>query len=287
MNTYKIKAYAKINLGLDVLGRLPNGYHEVKMVMQTVDIWDELTFQKTDREAGDEDPENGAGGVILTADAGELPLDQDNLICKAVSLLKEICGIKEGVRIHLKKNIPIAAGLAGGSTDAAAALTGLNRLTGGSYSWKIVASTAGGIPLDSQTMNFIIEETPNLPPAILDSPAQNLVMDGSYFRQHRSIDFTWKEVPGATSYTFALYKIDSDGRQKLVYSKKNIKSCEQRLDDLSMLDVGDFEWTVTPFSYAKDGYLEQQGRAAGHRFKIDFASPTRVENVQPGKMYGN
>ena len=163
----------------------------------------------------------------------------------------------------------------------------LNRLTGGSYSWKIVASTAGGIPLDSQTMNFIIEETPNLTPAVLESPAQNLVMDGSYFRRHRSIDFTWKEVPGATSYNFALYKIDSDGRQKLVYSKKNIKSCEQRLDDLSMLDVGDFEWTVTPFSYAKDGYLEQQGRAAGHRFKIDFASPTRVENVQPGKMYGN
>ena len=128
MNTYKRKAYAKINLGLDVLGRLPNGYHEVKMVMQTVDIWDELTFQKTNREADDADPKNGAAGVVLTSDAGELPLDQDNLICKAVMLMREEYGFSGGVKIHLQKNIPIAAGMAGGSTDAAATLRGINEL---------------------------------------------------------------------------------------------------------------------------------------------------------------
>lgn len=137
MNTYKVKAYAKINLGLDVLGRLPNGYHEVKMVMQTVDIWDELTFTKiagpdlkkrvlTDTETVDRKAQDM--GVMLTTDAGELPVDQDNLICKAVMLMREEFGFSGGVKIHLQKNIPIAAGMAGGSTDAAATLRGINEL---------------------------------------------------------------------------------------------------------------------------------------------------------------
>lgn len=116
MDTCKRKAYAKINLGLDVLGRFPNGYHEVKMVMQTVDIWDELTFEKID------------SGIVLTTDSGELPTDGDNLICKAVKVLQEAYGFAGGVKIHLTKNIPIAAGMAGGSSDAAAALQGVNEL---------------------------------------------------------------------------------------------------------------------------------------------------------------
>lgn len=139
MNIYKIKAYAKINLGLDVLGRLPNGYHEVKMVMQTVDIWDELTFERIEEPdlagtvsenagAGAADDRAGDTGVILTTDAGELPLDRDNLICKAVMLMREEYGLSGGVKIHLQKNIPIAAGMAGGSTDAAATLRGINEL---------------------------------------------------------------------------------------------------------------------------------------------------------------
>lgn len=116
MNICKKKAYAKINLGLDVLGKFPNGYHEVKMIMQTVDIWDELTFEKT------------GSGIVLTTDSGELPTDGDNLICKAVRLLQEEYGFEGGVKIHLQKNIPIAAGMAGGSTDAAAAMRGVNEL---------------------------------------------------------------------------------------------------------------------------------------------------------------
>ncbi len=110
------KAYAKINLGLDVLGTLPNGYHEVKMVMQTVGIYDVLTFEKTSE------------GIVITTDSGELPTNEDNLIYKAVKLLFDKYHVTEGVRIHLEKHIPIAAGMAGGSTDAAATLKGINEL---------------------------------------------------------------------------------------------------------------------------------------------------------------
>ena len=110
------KAYAKINLGLDVIGVLENGYHEVKMVMQTVGIHDVLTLQKIPT------------GIVVTTDNGELPTDENNLIYKSAKLMIEKYDIQEGVRIHLDKNIPIAAGMAGGSTDAAATFIGMNEL---------------------------------------------------------------------------------------------------------------------------------------------------------------
>lgn len=95
------KAYAKINLGLDVVGRLENGYHEVRMIMQTVGIYDLLTFRPA------------KSGIRITADSGELPTDGNNLIYKAARLLMENCGIEAGVDIYLEKHIPIAAGMAG------------------------------------------------------------------------------------------------------------------------------------------------------------------------------
>lgn len=118
MDERRIKAYAKINLGLDVIKRLPNGYHQVKMVMQSIDLWDRLTLQKA--------PE----GITLTSDSAELPLDENNLIYRAAAMMLEKCRISSGVRIHLEKNIPIAAGMAGGSTDAAAVIWGIPDLFG-------------------------------------------------------------------------------------------------------------------------------------------------------------
>lgn len=111
-----LNAYAKINLSLDVVGRLANGYHEVRMIMQTVGIHDTLTFEKTE------------GEIVLSSDAGELPLGEDNLIYKAARLVKETHGISGGVKVHLEKRIPVAAGMAGGSTDAAATLKAMNLL---------------------------------------------------------------------------------------------------------------------------------------------------------------
>ena len=114
--TIRREAFAKINLGLDVVRRLPNGYHEVRMIMQTVGICDVLTFRKA------------ASGIQLVVDNEELPTDGNNLICKAAKLLLESAGIQGGVSITLEKHIPIAAGMAGGSTDAAATLLGINEL---------------------------------------------------------------------------------------------------------------------------------------------------------------
>lgn len=116
MTSCRIKAYAKINLGLDVVRKLENGYHEVKMVMQTVGIYDELTLEKT------------GAGIVITTDSGELPTDENNLIYKAARLMMETYDVTAGVKIHLQKKIPIAAGMAGGSTDAAAAMKGMNSL---------------------------------------------------------------------------------------------------------------------------------------------------------------
>lgn len=123
MNQTTQKAYAKINLGLDVLRRREDGYHEVKMIMQTVDICDDLVFQRTAQP-----------GIRIETDNGELPTDQNNLIYKAADLLMRERGIVEGVRIMLTKRIPIAAGMAGGSSDAAATMRGLNRLFDMGYS---------------------------------------------------------------------------------------------------------------------------------------------------------
>lgn len=119
MDIVTMQAYAKINLGLDVVGRLPNGYHEVRMIMQNVKIYDTLTFSKGE-----------AGEITITTDESELPAGPDNLIYKAVLLLRKLSGNTDGVRIHLQKRIPIAAGMAGGSTDAAATLLGVNELLG-------------------------------------------------------------------------------------------------------------------------------------------------------------
>lgn len=116
MEKLQLRAYAKINLGLDVIRRLENGYHEVKMIMQTVGIYDELTFERI------------PSGIVLTTNHGELPLDENNLIYKAVRLMQENYGVTEGVKVYLQKNIPVAAGMAGGSTDAAATLRAMNTL---------------------------------------------------------------------------------------------------------------------------------------------------------------
>jgi 4-diphosphocytidyl-2-C-methyl-D-erythritol kinase len=111
----KILAPAKINLGLDVLFRRPDGYHEVDMIMLSIGLADELEFEP--------------GPIIeLTCNHPNLPVNEENLIWKAVRLIQAEFGIINGIKIKLNKKIPVAAGLAGGSTDAAATLIGLNRL---------------------------------------------------------------------------------------------------------------------------------------------------------------
>ncbi len=111
------KAYAKINLGLDVLGKRDDGYHLVKMIMQNVDIYDTLTFRRTTD-----------GKITLKANDDTIPVDDSNLICKVARQLQEKYGVTYGAEIELVKRIPVAAGMAGGSTDGAAAYRALNDL---------------------------------------------------------------------------------------------------------------------------------------------------------------
>ena len=135
MGQLKLKAYAKINLSLDVVRRRPDGYHDVKMIMQTVDLYDVITMEKAERgihtsvEMGksfavESDSSKGKADNIIE----ELPADENNLIYKAAKLVMDSKNITAGVKIHLQKNIPIAAGMAGGSTDAAAVFRGMNQL---------------------------------------------------------------------------------------------------------------------------------------------------------------
>jgi 4-diphosphocytidyl-2-C-methyl-D-erythritol kinase len=111
------KAPAKINLTLDVLHKRPDGYHELEMVMTTVDLADRIDLIYTSHSS-----------ITLESSSGFVPQDERNLAYRAAALLKEKLGIKHGVHIYIHKQIPVAAGLAGGSSDAAATLRGLNRL---------------------------------------------------------------------------------------------------------------------------------------------------------------
>lgn len=117
MDKIVTKAYAKINLGLDVLRRREDGYHEVKMVMQTVDLYDVLLVSKKEEDT-----------ITISTQREEIPVNEDNLIYKAIKLMKDLYGFAGGVHVELVKNIPIAAGMAGGSTDAAAAMRAVNEL---------------------------------------------------------------------------------------------------------------------------------------------------------------
>lgn len=119
MDGIKVKALAKVNLGLDVVRRREDGYHEVKMIMQTIHLYDQLIIKRT------KEP-----GITITANLDFLPVNENNLIYKAAKLLQDSCEIEEGVAVDLQKHIPVAAGMAGGSTDAAAVLYGMNELFG-------------------------------------------------------------------------------------------------------------------------------------------------------------
>lgn len=117
MKSIAVKAYAKINLGLDVIRKRPDGYHDVKMIMQTVNLYDTIVIKQTKFHS-----------VTIESNLYYLPTDQRNLAYKAAMVFRDNFGCKDGLSIILNKRIPVAAGLAGGSADAAATLKGLNEL---------------------------------------------------------------------------------------------------------------------------------------------------------------
>jgi len=117
MKSIQLKAMGKINLGLDVLRRREDGYHEVRMVMQMVNLYDRIKITKIRKPK-----------IYISTNLNFLPNNENNIAYKAAKLLMEEFGIKAGVYIEVEKHIPVAAGMAGGSSDAAAVLYGINRL---------------------------------------------------------------------------------------------------------------------------------------------------------------
>lgn len=119
MDTIRLKARAKINLGLDVVRRREDGYHEVKMVMQMLRLYDQIDIEKTQES-----------GILVRSNLSFLPTDERNIAYKAAKVMIDQFGLEQGVIIRIEKHIPVAAGMAGGSTDCAAVLYGMNKLFG-------------------------------------------------------------------------------------------------------------------------------------------------------------
>lgn len=120
MDKIELKAYGKINIGLDVIRKREDGYHDLDMIMQTVGVYDDVIIS---REDGTQTYE-----IEVSTDADILPNDKGNLAFMAAKVLMEACDIKSKVKIHINKRIPIAGGMAGGSADCAAVLRGVNQL---------------------------------------------------------------------------------------------------------------------------------------------------------------
>ena len=117
MNTIQMKAYGKVNLGLDVVRRRKDGYHEVRMIMQTVQLYDKILMEERRQK-----------GITLETNLSFLPVNENNIAYKAARMLMEEFHISGGLNIKIEKHIPVAAGMAGGSTDGAAVLYGVNRM---------------------------------------------------------------------------------------------------------------------------------------------------------------
>ncbi|HBH97344.1 MAG TPA: 4-(cytidine 5'-diphospho)-2-C-methyl-D-erythritol kinase [Candidatus Omnitrophica bacterium] len=141
----RLHAPAKLNLYLRILGRRPDGYHELETLFERIDLADELTFKPQAR------------GITMTCDDPTLACGASNLVTKAAHLLQQTCNVSQGAAIHLAKRIPIAAGLGGGSSDAAATLIGLNRLWALRLSAQRLRQLAGPLGAD---VPFFLERGP-------------------------------------------------------------------------------------------------------------------------------
>ena len=117
MNSIELKSRAKINLSIDVLGKRVDGYHLVEMIMQTIDLYDIIKIEELETE-----------DIIIKSNTQDIPLNENNIVYKAIELIRDNFNIKRGIEVFIEKNIPIAAGMAGGSSNAAAVLVGLNKL---------------------------------------------------------------------------------------------------------------------------------------------------------------
>lgn len=183
-----LKAYGKINLGLDVVRRLENGYHQVRMIMQSVELADTVTMRRLSEER-----------IVLKTDKPGLPCDERNLAYKAASLMKEQFSLPGGVEIMLEKRIPVAAGMAGGSADCAAVLKGMNELFGLGASFeelqKIGVKLGADVPYClmggcalSEGIGEVLTALPKPPACILLLVKPNISVSTKYVYENLRLD---------------------------------------------------------------------------------------------------
>ena len=163
----------------------------------------------------------------------------------------------------------------------------LERLSAGTYEWTVSASTASGLPVDAvEARRFTVSPVPLLSAPALNEPKNNFVIGPDYLKKNRRVSFSWKPVPGATDYTFTLNLRKADGTIKRIYTENNLKGTSIKYKQLENLDIGNFEWNVTAYSHAKDGFVEQSGKTATGKFSIKFDLPSAVKTKDPGRVYG-
>ena len=212
------RAYAKLNIGLDILGRRPDGYHELRMVMVRVALSDRVILEKTEEE-----------GIRILCDAPDVPKDERNLAYRAADLLFKKYELPGGLMIRLEKNIPAAAGLAGGSSDAAAVLRGMNALFKLALSGKNLTEAALTLGADVPYCLYgrtclaegIGEKLTFLPPiphafVVLAKPAAAVSTKAVYEAYDRRKDPERPDIDGIIS---ALYVQD---REKIASSAGNV-----------------------------------------------------------------
>lgn len=179
----KLKSYAKINLFLDIEGRRPDGYHLIKTVMQSVDLHDEITLETTDENK-----------IEIECSNPLIPTDEKNTCWKSADIIKTLFNIKTGVKIKIKKQIPSEAGLAGGSSNCAAVIVGLNRL------WNLNMS-------QDEMLNIGLKIGADVPFCILGG---TYLAEGIGERLNKLNDFKWENImivkPDFSMSTAFVYK---------------------------------------------------------------------------------
>ena len=161
----------------------------------------------------------------------------------------------------------------------------VNRLAPGSYRWTVNAVNKNGVSVAPDVSYvFTVTAVPPVSPVKIESPVNNFVVDVPYLRNNRNIIFSWKAISGVTDYDFVLYQKNSNGTLRRIINE-NIKSPSYTLSDLRVLDVGKFEWHVTAYVHAADGFEIQKSPVVISEFEVNFDLPDTVKTIDPGRMY--
>ncbi|MTI66913.1 MAG: 4-(cytidine 5'-diphospho)-2-C-methyl-D-erythritol kinase [Firmicutes bacterium] len=196
-----LDAYAKINLALDVIGKRNDGYHELRMIMQQVNLKDKITIKERKKD------------IVIKCDNPLVPTDESNLVYKAYEILKNKFNIDKGIYIEIEKNIPVAAGLAGGSSNAAAVLKGLNKI------WNLNLT-------DKELMDIAVNIGADVPYCIMGKTA---LAEG--------IGERLTKLPSFSDKLILLTKPNIEVSTAYVYKNLNFKEIDKRPDVFSIIEA--------------------------------------------------